>query len=181
MTKHFGILVLGLLLVTPAFSQEKDGLKKRKPHAPTITSQNPVTVAEAAATFDRVDGIYRTLLHISVKPGKLASKSSALVTRSQVIERLAQLYREAEPAFKITPRSVPVDYARLRADNPQARRDVIKLIDKGCVGGYSRLATGWVKTLTPLEFGDAVGLFISRIGEMTHTPSSRWTPYLRSN
>jgi len=180
MRTHFSGIVATLMLASLGFSQSQDTLKKHT-HIPVSAAPGPVTNAEAAATFGRVAGLFRTILHVSIPPHGRVSSPDAPITRSDVIEELTRYYKYAVPAFTITLKSVKVDYPRLRLDKPALRSDLVLLIEKGCVSKYGVLATGSVKTIGVHDFGDTVGFFLARIAEMTHTPSTKWTPYLHGD
>lgn len=159
------------------FAQNEAGLKKTQ-RAPVATNSMPVTEAEAVATFERVAGLYKSVLHITVPPMREKAKPSAPVTRSEVVAEFVRLYKAAEPSFTFTPRKVIVDLARLVIDTPSERIGLVMMIDRGCVGNYGPLATGKKSTLSVQDFGDSIGFFLSRISECTHVPSSKWTPFL---
>ncbi len=175
--RSFAPLVLVVLALTTSGLAQDRPVRKKKPISTSVSSQSPVTQAEAEATFTKVGSVYLSLLHLN--PPKFNVKSPAIpVTRSDVILMLSKLYQIAEPKFIVTPTPVKVDMPRVKVDSPAAKSECLKLIQKGCVANYSRLATGPGTTLTVYEFGDAVGIFLARIAEMTHMPSSKWTPYL---
>ena len=136
-------------------TQSQSGLKK-KPHKSVSVSGGPVTAAEAAATLNKVGGLFKSVLHVST-PTERAT-GSGLESRSDLIESLMRFYKAAEPAFIITPRPVFVDVPRLHADKPAVMPVLQSLISKGCIAGYGPLATGKTSTLTVSQFGDAVGV-----------------------
>jgi len=175
---HLGALVAVVGLIAIGSAQDEGGLKKRAPKAPVVVSSAPVTRAEAQATFARLNGLFKTVLHQTVSPMQVQGSLNGSITRSEVIAEFARIHKALQPAFTLTPRPLKVDLGRLIFDKPSERPQLIKLVEGGFVGNYSRLATGSVITLSVHEFGDAVGYFFSRIGECTHVPSSKWTPYL---
>ena len=169
----FGVASVGFVM-----AQSQDGLKK-KPHAPALKVGGwPVTEAEANATFSRLANLFGQVLHVQVLPTRPSKSPNAPIDRSAVITEFLDFYRIVEPKFKVTLLDAPVDTARLRVANPALKKGAIMLIKRGCMSEYSTLIVGHVNTVSVFDFGDAVGFFIARISEMTHTPSSKWTPYL---
>ena len=180
MTVHLSAIVLSLMLGAIAFPQDQEGLKKTS-HSPVSTSPAPVTRLESSVSFDRIGRLFNSVLHLSIPAnGKVQSPNSP-VTRSEVIEEFARYYRLAEPTFKLTPKTVEFDVNRIKVDQPSVKKDLMMLIKRGCVASYGMLSTGTVKTVSVGDFGDAIGMFIARIAEMTHTSSTKWTPYLHGN
>jgi hypothetical protein len=59
------------------------------------------------------------------------------------------------------------------------RDNLEMLVRMGAVAKIGPLATGPGNVLTVPEFGDAIGFFLARMAQMTHLPSSKWTPALR--
>jgi len=171
------LLVLGLVSV--CFGQGDGGLKKTH-RAPIATSAAPVSEAEADATFQHVADLFKAILHINVTNSH-AKSSTALVTKAEVVAEMTRFYKAAQPAFTLTPKLVKVDLPRVTIDKPSEKANLIMLIERGCVGNYGPLATGKTNSLSVQEFGDAVGYFLCRIAECTHTPSTKWTPYLHGN
>lgn len=159
--------------------QDKPDLTKPK-RAPEVVDSTPVTKAEAQATFRHVADLFRTVWHVSVSPIKFAGGAAAPVTRSEVIAEFIRLYKSAEPVFIVTPKAVKIDVDRLVFDKPSEKSELEMMVERGCVGNYGPLATGKKTTLTVSQFGDALGFLLARIGECTHTPSSKWTPYLHN-
>jgi hypothetical protein len=174
----FGLVLCGL--ASGCLAQDEGTLKRPHKTAPIISTA-PVTQGEADATFARVAGLFKSLLHVSVAAKKSQGPASSPVKRADVVAEFVRFYKAAEPAFTLTPASVHVDLPRITFDTAAERPGLIKMIERGCVGNYGPLATGKVQTLTVQDFGDSIGYFLSRISECTHLPSSKWTPYLHGN
>jgi hypothetical protein len=177
----WGLGVLSVLAVV-AFAQDaRDGLAKPK-SVQTIQSANvapgSVTHDEAYKTFVRVEEILRdvTGADAPATSTKFQTGSAAPATRAQIVEEFSRLYDMVRPRARLTPRPVPVDEAVLQMDGPQ-RNALIRLIRLGAVATHGPLATGPQDGLEPKEFGDAIGFFIARMGEITHMPS-RFSPPL---
>ena len=178
--KFVNLLSVSFLVIScSAMGQDEGGLKKRTPKPVSQTSAL-VTRAEAAATFDRVADLLKGVLNLSVSHRHMLKSDGVLVTRSEIIEQLGVLYHLAEPAFKMTMHAALYDPNRIKLDDSRLKKVADTLLTRGCLEPYSVLVTGSVKNVKVREFGDNVGFFVARIAEMTHTPSTKWTPYLRS-
>jgi len=162
-----------------SFGQDTSGLKKRQPKKLSESSV-AVTRAEAVRTFERVGELLQSVLHVT-SPKHFSLKSDAVaVTRSEVLEQFGVLYHAAEPAFRVTMHDANFDPKRIKIDRPEQKKLVDLLLVRGCVEPYCSLVTGRSKPLSVAEFGDFVGFFVARITEMSHTSSTKWTPYLRA-
>ncbi len=169
---------LGMCCGTLA-AQDEHSMKR--PAKPPLADTAPVTQAEAGATFNRVDDLLKRVLHVSAAAFKTSGNPNAPIRRAQVLAEFDRLYASAEPSFRVTPKGLAVDTGRLTVDVPRERDDLVRMIHLGFVGNYGPLATGKVTTLTVHDFGESVGFFLTRIGECTHKPSSKWTPYLHGD
>ncbi|MDR3692941.1 MAG: hypothetical protein P4L46_26410 [Fimbriimonas sp.] len=169
------------LVLTCLCGAQEGGQLKTKTHAPVKVSTAPVTRAEASATFKHLAKVFGEVLHVSVTGMAAGPSPAKAVTRTEVISELAEFYRKLEPAFKMTMKDVTVSPSSLVVDRSSSKKDLVMLVTKGCVGAHTVLAVGSVRTLTVRDFGDVIGFFASRVIEMTHTPSTKWTPYLRRN
>lgn len=172
------LVIVGLS--TLSLAQEEGGLKKKVHHAPAAASSGPVTKSEAAATFQKLAGLMKSITHISVKASPVSGKPTEPVTKPEIITELMRFYKAAEPSFTNTPRRIRIDQGRVVAKSAAQKKQLLFLIGKGFVGNYSVLATGTASTVAPNEFGDSVGFFLTQICECTNTSSTKWTPYLRS-
>ena len=163
-----------------SLGQEEGGLKKKVHRTPVIASSAPVTEAEAFATFQRIAGLMKSVAHINVKPTPIHGKPTAPATKAEIVAELTHFYQAAEPSFTNTPRRIHVELGRVIAKSPTLKKQLIFLIGKGFVGNYGPLATGATTSVTPTEFGDSLGFFLTQICECTNTSSTKWTPYLRT-
>jgi hypothetical protein len=142
--------------------------KKQTP--PAVITSGPVTQAEAAEVLRKVERAYTEV--------KAASPDQP-VTRGFLIEQMERLFQLSQPHFKFTPRKVAFDakVLSLPAGHPN-RKSLEKMIAWGAVDRVGTLATSPKPSLSPQEFGDAVGFFVARMADLTHMPSYRWSPYL---
>lgn len=142
----------------------------------------PVTRAEVRTVIQKLSAItYRVVRHQAPPKGKPAPPPSGLASRSEIVLLLDAVFEAARPEFKYTPNKLEFDAALLSIPRGDvARNKVEKLIAWGCIGRADPLATAAKPGLTLVEFGDAVGYFMSRIAELTHTPSTKYSPNLMS-
>ncbi len=174
--------VLGLCLAgLSGVIQDGSGDLKKHSHPMIEAAPGPVTKSEAIATFNRLENVLKSELHIQVSGTRPITGSKGLISKSEVIKEFVWLVKICEPAFSVTPKAVPVEAARLVVQDATLKPKLTKLITGGFVGNYGALATGSASTLNVRGFGDSVGFFLARIGECTHIPSSKWTPYLHGD
>jgi len=172
-TYRFSIGLLALGAITSANAQ--DGEFKKATPKTLPPAEAPVTKAEAAAVFSRVEAAIRSALSLA-KGQSTYAKGASPIAKAEVLAAFAKWRDIAEPKFKIRPRPVAYDAARLQSNDPQLK----KLIAQGFVAKIGPLATVKGTTLKPSELGDAIGFFLARLSEHTQTPSTKFTPYLRT-
>ncbi len=172
-------LALAVLLTTTFTGQ---GIPKIK-HAPVgqDTKQAVVTQAEARSVLLRAEKIFVTVLEISPNSKVTIPDSSAPVTRGQVINDFNRLFDLGKPKFKFTPNPVVYDAKRLTIKDPKQLASLKKLISYGCIARIGPVAAGSSDSLTVQAFGDSVGFFMARIAQLTHMPSTKWTPGLKGD
>ena len=142
-----------------------------------ICREGPVTQDEAAAVFTKAEHVMRDVLQIK-KATPAFPKGTGPATRAQILKHFAALYAALEPKFKFsTPaqRSAP---GVMSLKDPQVKLTALKLETLGFVDRYGPLVTSKSEGLLPHEFGDALGYFMARVAELTHTPSTKFSPYL---
>lgn len=136
-----------------------------------------VTRAEAAAVFTRTDKIVIKILHLRKKPTAFDG-GAGVATREQILKQFLAVYEVAQPKFKFTPppqKSAPsvISFKDAKTKALVQRLEVLGFVDR-----YGPLATSKSEGLEPQEFGDAVGYFLARLAELTHTPSAKFSPFL---
>jgi hypothetical protein len=175
----FASVVLAAALAGGAALAQDGAYKKRTGVlSQTAVAQGPVTQAEAAAALGKVEKAIEGVL--KSKPAKASAlrKTAQPVSREQVVLEMDRLLEAARPSFRFTPRPAMFDPRQLTIGD-DARPAAERLVTLGFLPRAGVLAAGTQKTVTLKEFGDELGLFIARIGELTHTPSSKWSPYLQ--
>lgn len=141
-----------------------------------VQSPAPVTGREARAAFQRATKLITQTLGLSTATPTFKG-SSNVASREQIVASLAELYRVIEPKIVVTPPPTRFDPAVITLKN-QARIDAETLIKLGFVDRVGPLVAGKSPGLTPREFGDALGYFLARVADVTHTPSSKYSPAL---
>jgi hypothetical protein len=170
------LFTLFLILATAlAFGQ--DGLPK-KTHA-KIETTAPVTSMESAEALAQAEKIVKQMLQQMAPSVFGPDPSTKPTSREQIVAGFAKLVSVAKPAMKVDPMPVKFDEKRVKIGS-SAKKALLDLIRNGYVAPFGPLATNPSNTLTPAEYGDALGQLLCRISELTHTPSIRWTPILQN-
>jgi hypothetical protein len=143
-------------------------------------ADSKLTVGDMDAVFAKLDRAIRKVCHIDGKARHaVPGNKAALATREQVILEFGRLFEIARPHFMFTPRKVKYDPSILTIKKgTRARAELEVMIPLQFVAKVGPLAAGLKPTLTLKQFGDAVGFFYARIADLTHTPSSKWSPYM---
>lgn len=159
--------------------QDKTEIKKPPKKSVVSTDLTPVTEAEAKKTFARVESLIRTV----IGPLKFSGPTNIGATAKPIdrfkVAREFKRYADAlEPYKKFQYVALPYEASRIRAANAADRKVIADLLARGFVGQLMPVASGPKDTLTTQQFGDAVGFWLMRAMDVTHTPSTKWTPYL---
>ncbi len=170
--------VVALALIVAAF-QGQEGLAK-KAKAPIQAPPGPLSVAELYAATERVEtAIRRVVLSNAQPPTPRRIAEDRPAKRQEIIAEFGRLFEMARPHFKFTPRAVLFDTKVLSVPpTDPTRKPLENLIKFGCVGRIGPIATAPGPNVSLEEFGDAVGFFMLRISDLTHTPSAKWSPYM---
>lgn len=174
-------LIVAVIGIAQQTGQQTGGGSKpqfKKLDATGVDPASAVTRAEAVAVFDETRKAIRTA-HIG--PGGKASIPSdgKTVTRDEVIAEMSRILDASKKSIRFVPSFVAFDATVLKTGTPAAKTTLSKLIAWGFVAPVGPLATGPKPTISIQEFGDAIGFFISRMSDITHMPSTRWSPYLQ--
>ncbi len=168
-----GTVVLVLLGMVGLASAQKESFKVvNKKAAPAASGD--VTRAEAAQVMAKLRRACREVLGVSVSPKPTIAAGKAVVSRKEILEEFATIHRAAAASFKLSPQPVSFDPKRFTVQSPA----LTSLVKGGFVAKVGPLAAGKRPGVSPTELGDAIGFFVARIAEVSHLPSSRWTPYL---
>lgn len=139
---------------------------------------SPVTHMEAATFLKRVENALASVLKVKATASGL-SASGTVATREQLIAELSRIVAYTKPAFSMTPVPNTKPMRVLNVVGDKAKQQATDLARLGFVPTTCPLFTNKADNLTPVQFGDTVGYFVARMAELTHTPSSRFTPYLQ--
>ena len=135
----------------------------------------PVTQKEGDATLAEVEKALSALPGLKhIKPQTRKPSSTKPATRAYIILQMNRIFERAKPSFKFTPRKVRFDPKVLVAGAERSALE--KLIAWGCVAKVGPLATGPKSTIGLKEFGDAMGFFVARISDLSHTPDPKYSP-----
>lgn len=146
--------------------------------AAIVMSQGaPVSQAEAGAIFVKANLAIKTVLGLKTAPPVFAP-GSGIATREQVLKQFAALYDYTQAKFKFTATKRPSVPGVISFKDPQTKQLAIRLETLGFVDRYGPLVTAKSDGMSTQEFGDALGYFLARLAELSHLPSSRFSPYL---
>jgi hypothetical protein len=184
MRSGWRLLAVGTAVISAAIlfaqGEEQTGLGKtaKKPSPPA--SNGPVTLSELYATTERLEnGVRKVVLGSTSKAKAHVVSPDRPAKRSEVILEFHRIFSLAKPKFKFTPRMVKYDPKVLSVPTTDpARKPLESLVKYGFIGKVAPMATSTLPTITIPEYGDALGYFVARIGDLTHTPSAKWSPYL---
>jgi hypothetical protein len=138
---------------------------------PSFAVMEPqVTQAEAATVFAKAEQVLKSVLRHKDSPKPFPS-SSAIASREQILKHFLAIYTVVQPKLKTAPSVISVK-------SPEIKSIVLKLESLGFVDRFGPLVTSKAEGLQPSEFGDALGYFIARVAELTHTPTTKFSPYL---
>lgn len=164
-----------------AQTSDPEGFKKRTESKPVKADakadQPPVTRAEAIAVFTRAHSICASAL--KKKGLKFVApfpKDNQPLTREQALNAIKQFVKDFSGDFTHKTRPKRFDAKRLKVGANSA--EIQNLIRDGFVAPYGPLTTGTKDTLQLREFGDAIGIMILNIAELTQMPSQEYTPAL---
>lgn len=176
--RFFGVALLAATTLS-VFSQGEGGLAKKSRPAVSAPA-GPLSVAELNASIDKVEiAVRRVVLANRQNPAARPAMEDRPATRQEVITEFKRLFEMARPHFKFTPRPVKFDATMISIPTGDpARAPLETMIRFGFIGKVAPIATALGPNLTLEEFGDALGLFLARIGDLTHTPSEKWSPYM---
>ena len=137
----------------------------------------PVSAREAREAFRRYSALLVKVNGVPLGEGTVPAVDRP-VTRAEVVSEMTRLYRSSATAFRFIPADVAFDAAKFKIDAGK-KPLLADLVRHGCIGRVSPLAVGPGPSLTPREFGDALGFFASRLAQMSHLPSPTFTPGLQ--
>lgn len=127
----------------------------------------------------KVEASVRSVLKLPSAAHGAISEPDKTATRAFIVERFVALFRVAEPKFAYTPRPAKLDWKRIRPLEDPAQDANLRLLARWtCVAPYGPLTTSG-GGLSLEEFGDALGFFVARVADLTHTPTTKFSPFLQ--
>lgn len=171
------VLILALISTSTVFSQGKGSNEPNMKQVKDVKSTSaPVTHAEAQAVFAKAWGaLAKGLKAKGVNPVKLPSDKNP-VTKNEVLSAFKAIVEQTRPLFKRSASKVAYNPSRVRKDMDLQRYG--RLIQDGFVMPVGPIATGKDGGLSTFEFGDAVGVLLLRIADLSHMPSRKFSPGL---
>ena len=149
-----------------------------KPKPIPVVAPTALSVSELAAVCSQAETVIAKAVGIKV-PGLRPKFRGNFATRSMIIAEFDRWFQWTRPSFKSRPADLVFDPKRLTVKDKSARASLERLIGWGFVAKVGPLATNKVETVSLVDFGDALGLFLSRVADLTHMPSSKFTPALQ--
>lgn len=168
---------MSVLLAALVLGQVPTGKPPRVKHKLVVMGEQSVTAIEAREAFTRLGALFKRTSALPMGTTAIPAANRP-ATRAEIVAEMARLAKASEPAFRFVPAPVPHD-ARLFNVAAAQRSTLDRLVTWGCVARIGPLAVGPGTSLTPSQFGDALGFFAARIAQMSHLPSPKWTPMLQ--
>lgn len=166
-----------LAVAQDAAKPGQEGKIKVKPEGDV--SKEILLHSEMNLNLVRLESAIDKVLSLKTKSARKAPPEAELAKRETLVMELTRLVNLTKLKYTFTPR--PVEFNRNTIQFPSSspqRKNLEMLIRLGFISRVAPLVTGKDETLTLGEFGHLVGVFISRLSELTHKPSTRWSPYL---
>lgn len=136
----------------------------------------PVTKREFTLIFSEVEAAMNRGLKLAI-PERKAVADKAAMSRSAMLKEFEQLLEQAKPKFTMTPRPYRFDEELIKKHNKgEDARRVMRMARLGLIAPAGPLSIGPDAGLTPAQFGDALGMFVSQIAALSHHPNPLWTP-----
>jgi len=138
-------------------------------------SLGPVTGQDATVVFGKVQTAFAYVLTVRPVRSSMIKNTVTPVDRREVVMEFIRLRSLASSAFRMKMRPARYDKSRWSWNSPELEL----LVREGYIAPLGPITTNKAVTLSPAEFGDALGFFLARISQVTHQPSTKWTPYLQ--
>lgn len=174
------LLLLAGAVVSAEAQTADGGFKKAKKPLKAINANGgePVTAAEAKFMCDRIQGALMKVLKVSKASSSSLKPSSSAVSCAQLVQEFDRIVGLCQANFKYQPFEIKDKSSLAGLTDPASKEKALRLVKMGVVPASSPLLTNKSGHVSPAEFGDALGLLVGRMAELTHVPSSKFTPYL---
>lgn len=160
---------------------QRDRLQSQVRSVDAAAGSQTMTRGEAAKALLEAERVLSEVLRVP-RPGSHPLQSGEAgqpLRRTETVLAMKRLFDMASPRFCFTPRFVGYEPDRLTLPAGDPSRPILEeLIRWQCVAKLGPVAAGERTTLTVDEFGDALGFCMARLADLTHMPSTRWSPYL---
>lgn len=169
-----------LVAFVPAMGQDPPQGTPHRAVAPSAAVANsPVTRSESVAVLKKLRSIVSNVLEIpEIGKISLGEAGSAPVSRDDVALFLDKLAKICEAKFTISTARPPNLPSMANSKSAAAKAAMDRLVKGGFASRQGPLVAGPGATLRVLEYGDALGFFLLRLAELTHIPSSKFSPAL---
>jgi hypothetical protein len=156
-------------------SPDVSGKPKHRPVAKHVVSNNAVTQSEAKQVFGRLDKVVAEVLKMPV-PASALPDSTDPVTRAQIIAEFQRVFELSKPKFTFDPQKQTFDESLISFSDPVAKASAENLVTWGLVARVHPLVTAKEDSITVASLGDAIGIFLTRLSELTHVRSKKYSP-----
>lgn len=173
MKKFFGFL----LLVSGAAQAQTQEQPKALKIQPSQVSNAPVTRLEASHIIFKMEKAFASALHLP-EP-KASSAKPGAITRGEIVLAFDQAFSRVKGKFTYKPQPQYFEADRLTLHGA-ALTSAERMIELGLLARVGPLVTSKKETISIEDFGDAVGYFMARVAELSHQPTTRFSPYLES-
>ncbi|MBS1716241.1 MAG: hypothetical protein JSS72_00740 [Armatimonadetes bacterium] len=166
-------VLLALIVLNSPLQDSPPAKVKAKPAA---ASNAPVSVADSSHVFRMVtDALHHVL---KLPEPNLPKLTGSNLTAEQAASEFRAIFEYARPKFEFKPLPLEFEERKWTLKSAKAREDARLLVSYGCLAKVGPIVCSKNGLLTAKQFGDAVGMFLGRIAEITHVPSQEFSPYL---
>lgn len=151
--------------------------KTRQASSTKQDSTSPVTRSEVSAIFRKVDQVVAKSIIQTKSSSNLPNSGAGNASRSEIISEFHRIYQQCKPRFKYTSNPALIERKLITIPGSDPSRKMVEnLIAWGFIGRYDPIATSKSTGMLPEDFGFALAQFLGRLCELTHTPSSKFSP-----
>lgn len=146
----------------------------------SLATEEPVTGTEALAVFREIDRIAVKVLNAKESTKFAGEPTDSPASRSLIVQNMYSLFYHHRESFKFIPRLRRVEKKLIAPGiEPITLAQLAEMMQFGFIAPGSSLASKKQDQFSIEEFGEAVGIFLSRLADLTHTPDRKWSPYLQ--
>lgn len=152
--------------------------KIKKTNVGSVDQKAPVSRSEAAAVFSRARKAIIAARVASISPKSTIPAGNQPVSREEVILEMSKIFAASKKSVKFIPKPARFDATVFKTGSAASKTALTGLVSWGFIAPVGPLAVGPKPNLSIRQFGDAIGFFLARMSDVTHMPSSRWSPYM---